>query len=114
MAREEQYYNLKLSVNSSSDKWNRAVDMLQDRISGRYFEPIEKLINVDSTENAVYTFSAVRPEIPDGFIIEEEEEIVENYCKTRNMFLITVEALEQIIEEATLNGYKIGIAADKE
>ena len=46
--------------------------------------------------------------------IEEEEEIVENYCKTRNMCLITVEALEQIIEEATLNGYKIGIAADKE
>ena len=46
--------------------------------------------------------------------IEEEEEIVENYCKTRNMFLITVEALEQIIEEATLNGYKIGIKADKE
>lgn len=31
--------------------------------------------DVDSTENAVYTFSAVRPEIPDGFIIEEEEEL---------------------------------------
>lgn len=46
--------------------------------------------------------------------IEEEEEIVENYCKTRNMFLITVDALEQMIEEATLNGYKKGIAADKE
>lgn len=41
--------------------------------------------------------------------IEEEEEIVENYCKSRNMFLITAEALEQIIEESTLNGYKIGI-----
>lgn len=40
--------------------------------------------------------------------IEEEEEIVENYCKTRNMFLITASGLEQIIEEATLNGYKKG------
>ena len=39
--------------------------------------------------------------------IEEEEEIVENYCKTRNMVLITVDALRQIIEESTLNGYKI-------
>ena len=46
--------------------------------------------------------------------IEEEEEIVENYCKTRNMVLITVDALRQIIEESTLNGYKIGIAADNE
>lgn len=40
---------------------------------------------------------------------EEEEKIVENYCKSRNMVLITAEALEQIIEEATLNGYKIGV-----
>lgn len=31
--------------------------------------------DVDTTENAVDTFSAVRPEIPDGFIIEEEEEL---------------------------------------
>jgi len=44
---------------------------------------------------------------------EEEEEIVENYCKTRNMVLITVEALGQIIEESTLNGYKIGIKVEK-
>lgn len=33
---------------------------------------------------------------------EEEEEIVENYCKTRNMCLISVSGLRQIIEEATL------------
>lgn len=31
--------------------------------------------DVDSSENDVDSFSAVRPEIPDGFIIEEEEEL---------------------------------------
>lgn len=40
--------------------------------------------------------------------IEEEEKIVENYCKTRNMCLITVGGLSQITEEATQNGYKKG------
>ena len=40
--------------------------------------------------------------------IEEEEEIVENYCKTRNMSLITKSGLEQLIEEAEKRGYKRG------
>ena len=40
--------------------------------------------------------------------IEEEEEIVENYCKTRNMFLITADALEQLTEEAEKRGYERG------
>ena len=56
---KEQYYSLKLSVTSSSDKWNRAVDMLQNRIDGRYFDPINKLMNSDSIENGFIVMSAL-------------------------------------------------------
>ena len=56
---KEQYYNLKLTVNSSSDRWNTAVNMLQDRIDGRYFDPINKLMNGDSVENGFLIMSAL-------------------------------------------------------
>lgn len=40
--------------------------------------------------------------------LEKEEEIVENYCKTRNMSLITKSGLEQLIKEAEKRGYDAG------
>ncbi len=38
------YFNLHLSLNSSPEEWGKAVDILKDRIIGRYFTPIKELI----------------------------------------------------------------------
>ena len=56
---KENYYRLKLSLDSSPTIWDRAVDMLRDRINGRYFEPIEKLIDINSVENGFIVMSVL-------------------------------------------------------
>ena len=56
---KENYYRLNLSLSSSSAKWDNAVEILKDRINGRYFEPIEKLTTVDSVENGFLIMSVL-------------------------------------------------------
>lgn len=44
------YFNLRLSLNSSPEEWSKAVDILKDRIIGRYFTPIKELIKGNRAE----------------------------------------------------------------
>lgn len=44
------YCNLKLNLNSSEDIWEKAIDIFNDKINGRYFEAIEELSGNNETK----------------------------------------------------------------
>ena len=41
--KKEDYLSLELAINSNSSKWSKAVDILKDRINGRFFAQIDLL-----------------------------------------------------------------------
>ena len=47
----EDYINLDLGLDSSVSDWDRAISMLEDRLEGRYFEPVATLIQSDINKN---------------------------------------------------------------
>jgi len=42
---KDEYNNLKLTLNSSKNDWDKAIDMFSDRIYRRYIEQINVLLN---------------------------------------------------------------------
>lgn len=49
----EDYRNLHLNTDSSSEKWNKAIEIFRDRIESRFMEPINYLLTVT---NPSYNF----------------------------------------------------------
>ena len=53
------YFELKLQLDSPPDKWKTAVEILQDRINGRYFIPITNLLRKQGDKHGFVAMSLI-------------------------------------------------------
>ena len=44
------YLNLHLQIDSPQAKWNKAIEIFEDRIGGRFFTPISELLQCQGNE----------------------------------------------------------------